>query len=158
MATTGQEIVNPATGERIVFRRISRDTGGEVLELDAVWTRPGHRAQMHTHPIMEERWTVLAGTARFRIGDDERTVQAGESIVAPSGVPHIGWNPTSEPVRLRVQLRPALRWESFTEELFALSAEAVAAGRSGPDDAVIAALVASYPNEIEAVSPATAQG
>ncbi|HEU4657881.1 MAG TPA: cupin domain-containing protein [Capillimicrobium sp.] len=158
MAIAGQEIVNPATGERIVFRRTSRDTGGELLELDDVWTRPGHRAPMHVHPGMEERWTVLAGTARFRIGDEEHTVTAGESIVAPPGVPHTGWNPTGEPVRLRVELRPALRWEWFTEELFAMFAEAVAGGRREPESAALAALVARYPDEIEPVSPFDAWG
>ena len=158
MATTGQEIVNPATGERIVFRRTTADTGGELLELDDVWTRPGHRAPMHLHPIMEERWTVLAGTARFRIGDEEHTVEAGESVVAPPGVPHMGWNPTTESVRLRVELRPALRWEAFTEEFFAVSAEAVAAGHTGPDPAVLAALVAQYPDEVQAVSPLAPPG
>ncbi|HEY8583477.1 MAG TPA: cupin domain-containing protein [Capillimicrobium sp.] len=158
MATTGQEIVNPATGERIVFQRTTADTGGEALVLDDIWTRPGHRAPTHRHPIMEERFTVLAGTARFRIGDEEHTLQAGESVVAPPGVAHTGWNPTTEPVRLRVELRPALRWESFTEEFFAVSAEAVAAGKTGPDPAVLAALVARYPDEVEAVAPGSLAG
>lgn len=158
MATPGQEIVNPATGERIVFRRTAAGTGGEVLELDDVWTRPGYRAPLHQHPVMEERWTVLAGTARFRIGGEERTVQAGETVVAAPGVPHCAWNPTGDPVRLRVELRPALRWERFAEELFALSAEAVAAGHTGPDPAAVRALVARYPDEVQPVSPGAERG
>jgi mannose-6-phosphate isomerase-like protein (cupin superfamily) len=87
--------------------------------MDSVWTRPGHRAGEHVHPGMEERWEVVAGRAAFRIGDDERELGPGETVVAPPGTPHLAWNPTGGEVRLRIEMRPALRWEEFVERLFA---------------------------------------
>jgi hypothetical protein len=33
-------------------------------------------------------------------------------------VPHVAWNPTDGSVRLRIEMRPALRWAEFTERLF----------------------------------------
>jgi hypothetical protein len=39
--------------------------------------------------------------------------------VAPAGAPHLAWNPTDEPVRLRIEMRPALRWQELVERLFA---------------------------------------
>ncbi len=108
-------IVNPATGEEITF--LSETP--ELLVMHSAWTRPGRRAAPHVHPAIEERWEVLEGTAAFRIGDEETTCGPGESVVAPRGVPHLAWNPGEEQVRLRIEMRPALRWREFVERLFA---------------------------------------
>jgi quercetin dioxygenase-like cupin family protein len=128
-------VVNPATGERIVFR----EGGADALTFDDFWTRPGHRAPPHIHPEIEERWLVVAGTAAFRIGERELTAAPGDEVVAPPGVEHLAWNPTAEPVHLRVEMRPALRWREFVERLFALPAD---------DTAAMLALVREYPREI----------
>ena len=107
--------MNPATGEEITF--LSETP--ELLVMQSVWTRPGRRAAPHVHPEMEERWEVLEGTAAFRIGEEERTCGPGESVVAPPGVAHLAWNPGEGRVRLRIEMRPALRWRAFVERLFA---------------------------------------
>jgi quercetin dioxygenase-like cupin family protein len=109
-------IVNPATGEAITF--LSETP--EMLVMLSVWTRPGSRAAPHVHPQMEERWEVLEGEAAFRIGDAEEVrAGPGETVVAPAGVPHVAWNPTEGEVRLRIEMRPSLRWRAFVERLFA---------------------------------------
>jgi quercetin dioxygenase-like cupin family protein len=119
MASAGKTVVNPDTGERVTFVKTAADTGGELLELELVWPRPGHRAPAHVHPEMEERYEVLEGTAAFRIGDAERTAHAGDLVTVPPGTVHLAWNPTGEAVRLKVEFRPALRWEEFVVRLFA---------------------------------------
>jgi quercetin dioxygenase-like cupin family protein len=119
MARAGQTVENPATGERITFVQTAADTGGELLVMDDVWTRPGHRAPEHVHPGMEERWEVIAGRACFRIGGEEIDAGPGEVVVAPAGTPHYAWNPTDGEVRLRIEMRPALRWEDLVVRLFA---------------------------------------
>jgi quercetin dioxygenase-like cupin family protein len=119
MASAGETVVNRATGERVTFVKTAADTGGELLELELVWPRPGQRAPAHVHPEMEERYEVLEGTAAFRIGDGERTARAGDVVTVPPGTTHLAWNPTEDPVRLKVEFRPALRWEEFVVRLFA---------------------------------------
>jgi quercetin dioxygenase-like cupin family protein len=119
MARAGQTVVNPATGERITFVTTAADSGGELLAMDSVWTRPGQRAAEHVHPGMEERWQVVAGRARFRLGAEELEAGPGETVVAPPGTPHLAWNPTDGEVRLRIEMRPALRWEELVERLCA---------------------------------------
>jgi quercetin dioxygenase-like cupin family protein len=119
MASAGQTVVNPATGERVTFVKSAADTGGELLELELVWPRPGQRAPEHVHPEMEERYEVLSGNAAFRIGGEERTAHPGDVVTVPPGTPHLAWNPTTEEVRLKVEFRPALRWEEFVVRLFA---------------------------------------
>ena len=108
-------VVNPLTGEEIAF--LSETP--ELLVMENVWTRPDHRTVPHVHPEMEERWEVLEGRAVFRIGGEETECGPGESVVARPGVPHQAWNAGEERVRLRIEMRPALRWREFVERLFA---------------------------------------
>ena len=110
-----RRVVNPATGEEITFLSDTR----ELLVMLSVWPRPGHRAPAHVHPAMEERWEVLEGEAAFRIGGEERRAGPGDVVTAAPGVPHAAWNPTDGVVRLRIEIRPALRWREFVERLFA---------------------------------------
>ncbi len=154
MARAGDELVNPITGERIVFRKTTAETAGRLLEMDDFWTQPGHRAPEHVHPEMQERWEILAGTASFRIGGVERTAGPGEVVLAPPGVRHLAWNPTDEPVHLRIQMSPALRWEVFVERMFALASDGHRAQQGAPDPALMLELLREFPREI-APAPST---
>ena len=108
-------IENPATGEHVDF--VSEDP--DLLVMDVAWTRPGHRAVEHLHPGMEERWTVIEGRAAWKVDGVEVEGGPGTTVVAPPGRRHIAWNPTDEAVRLRIEMRPALRWAEFVRRLFA---------------------------------------
>jgi len=119
VAHAGQELTNARTGERIAFVRTAADTGGELVEMEATWTLAGRRTAPHVHPEAEERWEVLAGRARFRVGEREHEAGPGEVVVAAPGTPHEVWNPGPGEARVLIQLRPALRWEQFVERLFA---------------------------------------
>jgi quercetin dioxygenase-like cupin family protein len=124
VAQSGQEVDNPATGERIVFLRTAADTGGTAVEMEATWPPGARRTAPHVHPEAEERWEVLAGTARFRIGAHEIEGGPGTVAVAPPGTPHQAWNAGPDEARVRIELRPALRWEEFVVRLFAGAAPA----------------------------------
>jgi quercetin dioxygenase-like cupin family protein len=152
MARAGDELVNPITGERIVFRKTAADTEGTLLEMDDFWTQPGHRAPAHIHPEMQERWEIVAGTACFRIAGDERIAGPGEIVVAAPGVAHQAWNPTVEPVHVRIQMRPALRWETFVERLFALASDSPRSERGTPDPVLMLELLREFPREIALAS------
>jgi quercetin dioxygenase-like cupin family protein len=123
-------IENQSTGEQVTF---VSDTP-ELLVMDVAWTRPGHRAVEHLHPGMEERWTVIEGRAAWQIDGVEVEGGPGTVVVAPRGRRHLAWNPTDDPVRLRIEMRPALRWAEFVRRLFA--------GEDG------IALLAEFPDEI----------
>ena len=118
MPRAGDTLTNPATGELLTFVRTAADTGGELLEMENVWVRADHATIAHIHPGMEETWEVLSGRAGFRIGDEELEAGPGETVVAPPGVVHLGWNLAGGETRLRITMRPALRWEEFVVRLF----------------------------------------
>jgi mannose-6-phosphate isomerase-like protein (cupin superfamily) len=96
-------------------------TAGRLREMDDFWTQPGHRTAEHIHPVMQERWEDIAGSVCFRIAGVERIAVPGEVVLAPAGAPHMAWNLDAAPVHLRIQMRPALRWELFVERLFTLA-------------------------------------
>jgi mannose-6-phosphate isomerase-like protein (cupin superfamily) len=107
-------IENERTGEQVEFLVET----AELLQMEVMWTRPGHRAARHAHPGMEERWEVLEGRAAFEVDGVLVEAGVGSTVVAPPGRPHLAWNPTDAPVRLRVEMRPALRWAEFTRRFF----------------------------------------
>ena len=56
MAYTGQIIHNPVSGERITFLQTSRDTAGELLEIELELSPDGHVPGAPVHPEQEERF------------------------------------------------------------------------------------------------------
>src|SRR3954469_18204764 len=118
MDDTEREIENPITGERIVFRRTAADTNGELLELDDFWPHPDNRVPEHVHPAMEERWEVIEGAARFRLDGVDVSAEPGDVVVAPPGTAHSTANAGGGGTHVRIQMRPALRWEEFVRRLF----------------------------------------
>jgi quercetin dioxygenase-like cupin family protein len=148
-SSSHKEIVDRSTGERIVFLRTAQETGGARLEMDDFWARADHQTPEHVHPAMEERWEVIAGCVLFEIDGVTQTATAGDTIVASPGTPHSARNVGSEPAHLRIQMRPALRWQEFVERLFALDPEG--RGITEPDSLV--ALMREFRSEIAPAPP-----
>jgi mannose-6-phosphate isomerase-like protein (cupin superfamily) len=96
MARRGDVIVNPATGERIVFLETAGDTGGQLLRLDLTMPPGVAVPAAHIHPSQEERFELVTGSVRFRAGRKTFTARAGEAVVVPPGTPHRFWNDGGE--------------------------------------------------------------
>ena len=105
------------------FTRTAEETGGALLVMEAHWSRAEHVTPAHIHPRMEERWQVVEGRVGFRVGDEELAAGPGESVTAPAGASHMNWNAGDGPALMRIEMRPALRWEEFVRQLFALASE-----------------------------------
>ena len=114
-------IENPVSGERIVIREGGEQNGGRLLAFDLYLPPGGHVPAGHTHPQQEERFTVIAGRMRFRLG--RRTILAGpgENVVIPAGQPHWFGNEGDGIAHAQVEVRPALRLAEFFEMTEAIS-------------------------------------
>src|SRR5262249_20857391 len=111
---------NPVTGERAVVRIGTEQTGGELLVVD-LYIRPGGAVMgEHIHPAIEERFTVLRGRVGFRLSGRESTAEGGVRLSAPAGVPHDWWNAGPEEALVRVEVRPAARFEAMILNAFGL--------------------------------------
>jgi quercetin dioxygenase-like cupin family protein len=121
MAKSGSEIVNPRTGQRIKFLQTAHDTNGALFQVKTFNPARSPAEPEHIHPFQESSCKVLAGTLRFRINGLEQTVNAGETITIPPGVPHSFWNDGDVEAHAVQEFRPALNSEDFFVTYFALA-------------------------------------
>ena len=122
MAYAGQKLVNPASGERLTFRTTSAETNGELVVVD-LELPPGGRVPggLHVHPVQEERFEVLDGTMRLRLGGKRVVAGPGDVVVVPPGVAHDFANGGATDALVRVEVRPALKMEELFETAVALA-------------------------------------
>ena len=152
--TEENPLVHPVTGERIVFRKRARDTGGEFMEMNLYLAPGGFIARPHVHPNQEERFEIAGAAVMFKVGGKERLYQPGEVAVVPPGTPHVWWNPSGEEVATLIQFRPALNTETFFETFFGLAADGKV-GRGGmPNPLQTAVLARAYRHEMALPPPA----
>jgi quercetin dioxygenase-like cupin family protein len=120
---TGDMVVNPSTGERLIFRQTSADTGGRLVEVEAIITPDGACAGAHVHPNQEERFQVIEGLVGFRKGREKIVAEPGDTVVVPAGTVHRFWNAGDIDARFVCQVTPALQFEALIETMFGLAAD-----------------------------------
>jgi quercetin dioxygenase-like cupin family protein len=121
MITPGQTLENPVTGERFTFTETAASTGGELLAFELA-LRPGGAVPIpHVHPIQTERFEVVAGLMRFRLGLRRRLAGRGDVVEVAPGVVHGFANAGDDEARVRVEVRPALAMEQMLAEVVAMA-------------------------------------
>src|SRR5918999_142466 len=80
MAYAGQTLDNPISGERITFRKTAEDTKGGLLQIDLELAHDGKVPGKHVHPKQEERFEVLSGTMKFKMGLKTVIAEAGDVV------------------------------------------------------------------------------
>jgi quercetin dioxygenase-like cupin family protein len=123
MIKAGDTIVNPVTGERLVFRKTSRETGGQAVVIETFVQPNGFVAAAHVHPSQEERFEVLRGSVGFKVGRKKLIAGPGQRVTVPAGTPHKFWNAGDDEAHFVCEVRPALQFESLLETMFALAAD-----------------------------------
>ena len=156
MARAGDVLENPATGERLVFRRTAAETNGEALEYELVFRPQGFAAQEHLHPRQEERHEVLEGALGIVVGGRERRLDPGDVEVVPPGTPHRIFPASDEPVRAVFESRPALRSEQLLATLFALGREGKVDAKGNPKPLQLAVIGREFAEEGRSTRPPAA--
>ena len=127
MVSVGDEMVNPRSGERFVWRATRESTGGAYCEFD-LYLSPGAKlAAPHRHPNQEERFTTVSGRIRMVRGGEIIFCGPGDETVIPAGTAHKWGNNADEPSHTIVRLTPALHIEDFFEVFCRLASEGKAA-------------------------------
>jgi quercetin dioxygenase-like cupin family protein len=151
MITAGQTLENPVTGERFTFTHTAATTNGELLAFDFA-LRPGGAVPIpHVHPIQTERFEVLEGQMRFRVGLRTVTAGPGDVIEVAPGVAHSFANAGEQEARLRVEVRPALQMEEMFAEVVAMAKAGRMTRRGLPRNPLeLAVLARKYDQEARA--------
>lgn len=150
MAYAGQILENPISGERIIFRKTSADTGGELLAFELFLAPDGHVPGAHVHPEQEERFEVVKGTMKFQKGLKTVGARAGDTVVVPPRVAHRFANAGDEPAHVLVEVRPALKMEQLFETATALAREGRTNRKGLPKPLDLALFVREFEREVRA--------
>lgn len=153
MAKSGDELLNPATGQRLRILRSSEEMRGDLLEMEATFPAASEEPPEHLHPIQEEDYRVVSGSIRVRINGQERRLAEGDRLIVPPGIPHAVWNAGLADAEVRWLVKPALRTEAFLETLFRLGREGKVDDRGLPGLLHWAVLVWNYRQEIRLTTP-----
>jgi quercetin dioxygenase-like cupin family protein len=147
----GQTLENPVTGERFTFLHTAASTGGELLAFE-LGLKPGGAVPIpHVHPIQTERFEVVAGRMRFRVGFRHVIAEAGDVVAVEPGVMHGFANAGDEDARVLVEVRPALAMEEMFAEVVALAKAGRMTRRGLPRNLFdLAALARRYDQEAHA--------
>jgi mannose-6-phosphate isomerase-like protein (cupin superfamily) len=151
MAHTGQTLENPASGERITFRQTSATTRGELLAID-LELPAGRRVPggQHIHPKQEERFEVVKGTMRFRMGHKQVIAGPGDVVVVPPGQDHDFANVGESDALVRVEVRPALKMEQLFETAVRLAEQGDTFLGGIPRPLALALFAEEFENEAQA--------
>jgi quercetin dioxygenase-like cupin family protein len=119
----GETIVNPVTGERIVFHRTSASTNGECVEIEVFVQPGGVVAAAHVHPFQTERFEILGGTIGMKVGRKKIRARYGDVLTVEPGTAHRFWNAGDDELHFVCVVKPALQFEHLLETMFALAAD-----------------------------------
>jgi len=153
LVEAGDALENPVSGQRLIFRKTARDTGGELLEVESVYAKPTpSRPPAHHHPRQEERFEVLSGRLNVLVDGQERTLEEGEVLIVAPGVPHQMWAAEAG-ARVNWQTRPALKTEAFFETVWGLAKDGKVNDKGAPNLLRVALIAREYEDEFRLTSP-----
>ena len=153
MAAPGDVLHLPSIGVRVEFRRTAAETGGELLEFDFVGRPKGFIMVPHRHPTQSERQEVVEGRLWIRTGALERLLGPGEAVETPPGVAHTHGAAGDVPIRLRIEIRPALRFAEWLERVSQMERDGELAPGGWPKPVAAARLLLDFEGEAHSTVP-----
>lgn len=135
---------NPAAGESLAVHPVADGVLRAELEIGPVH----HAPPAHRHPRAAERFTVVRGVIRIRVGRDRRLLREGESALVPAGVTHGYAGVAGVPARVRVELDPAGRMAEFFAALYAIDPAQRDPRTGAPRLRAVAAVLRRHPDDV----------
>jgi quercetin dioxygenase-like cupin family protein len=153
VSKSGDVIENPVTGERAVVVTGTAETNGQLLVVD-LHVRPGGAVVgEHYHPAIEERFTVVRGRLNCKLDGKEGVGTPGDTFVVPAGMPHQWWNASAEEVVVRIEVRPAARFEACILNLFGLAQDGKVDAHGKPSLLQLAVFAREFDDVIRFTGP-----
>jgi quercetin dioxygenase-like cupin family protein len=149
----GRVLLNRATGQQLIIRRTSAQTGGRLLEVEALCPPGGWHLPDHRHPLQDVVLEVLAGTLRARLSGRTTDLSPGDVLVVPAGAVHSVWNPAQRDALAVWCSYPALDSEALIETLFELERAGRLTHRGVPRLLQAAVLLHAFRHEVQLAWP-----
>jgi quercetin dioxygenase-like cupin family protein len=123
MATKGQIITNPITGDVFEFIETANDTNGERVIIKTTVKSKGQFVPNHIHLLQDETFEVLAGKLTIWRNGKLETISSGEKITLMKNIPHNHFNNDNNEVVYNHIVSPALDFEYLVENLVGLASD-----------------------------------
>lgn len=154
MAYKNKTIRNPITGQEIRFIQTSKDSNGQLLEMESTYSAMSQEPPSHYHPYQDEFFTIISGEITIRLDGEERhTLQAGDTFEIPRNQIHAMWNATNQKAVVNWQVRPALNTEQLLETIMGLAADGKCNKQGRPGILQVALTSGRYNKELRLLSP-----
>ncbi|MHA7968915.1 cupin domain-containing protein [Rhizobium sp. CAU 1783] len=75
-------------GNTLIAIRLASASGVDGLSVIEHWMPYGEAPPLHVHHNEDEVFHILAGVMRFEVGGRQVVGHAGDTVLAPKGVPH----------------------------------------------------------------------
>jgi mannose-6-phosphate isomerase-like protein (cupin superfamily) len=149
----GDEWTNPVTRFAIRVEESAVSTGGARVRWLATYPPCTPPPPAHFHPQQTERFVIVSGRVRVRVGESERDLPPGTELeIAPRQV-HQMWNPFAEPAAVRWETTPALRAERWMGLLIEFAQLGRTNARGVPPLPQLALLLRAHRDEFRLARP-----
>jgi quercetin 2,3-dioxygenase len=98
---------------KIDFKVLSKDTHGALSIILSSNNFKATGPPIHIHPDFDETFYVTKGEVKFKVGDENLLLKAGDSIFIPRNVPHAFTIISDTPTTFLIVSQPAGRFEDF---------------------------------------------
>lgn len=110
----GQQVLEYPDGGSVVLLEQGRDEAGEFLLVEHTIIRKGPVNGPHWHPELEESFTIVEGTIRFRVDGKDATLTSGGTITVQPRQVHQFWKEGDARLVMRHRIRPpGAHWRMF---------------------------------------------
>jgi quercetin dioxygenase-like cupin family protein len=153
MAIHGKVITNAQTRQSIRFIKTSRDTHGQLLEMESVYLAQSKEPASHYHPRQEEDFLVLEGELTVAINGQVKKLKTGDVLHIPAGTHHAMWNNSNMNTIVNWRVRPALNTEYMLETIYGLASDGKTNQQGMPGIWQIAITANQFGNEFRLSKP-----
>ncbi|MCO6479203.1 MAG: cupin domain-containing protein [Phaeodactylibacter sp.] len=129
MAYKSKIIRNSKTRQDIKFLQTGKETGGQLLEMEATFNEHSKEPAAHYHPYQEEDFTVLSGELTVRIDGQMKILRQGDTLHIPRNKVHAMWNNSDKKTIVSWKVQPAMDTDHLLETATGLAND----GRTNED-------------------------
>lgn len=134
-------IYNPVVKDKVTFLKTSEETNGE-LTLIEIELAPKGGNTYHYHDKFTETFEVIEGQLEVFLEKERMILKKGESTTVPLMVNHFFRNPTKEPIKCHVAIKPGSQnFEQFLQIMYGLASDGLTNKKGIPKNPLHIAII-----------------
>ena len=153
MAIKNKVVSNPKTGQDIRFIRTSKDTNGEILEMESTYRAHSKAPAAHYHPYQEEDFVVVTGEVTVSIRGQLKVLRQGDKLNIPPNTVHSMWNESDSVAVVNWKVQPAMNTEFLLEMVNGLAGDGKTNAAGMPNILQVALMVNNFTDEFRLSKP-----